>query len=534
MISLSEVLRLVGRGSTESSGWVVVDVHGGYPTHALAPAQALLQRTESFEGLLARVERRARASWVEGVLVRVGPLTAGLATAHAIGRALGRLADAKRVVGYLPQVDMRSLLATARLAEVVAPEAAEVSVPGFAVEQVYVGAFLSRHGITFENLRIREYKSALTRFSDEHMDEHNREQLTAYLASIEQTWLEEVAHARGIGMELASGWFDAGFSSAKQLLDAGLITRVAHDDELVTTTETPLGRTLEFIGDELLVRKAAQGRDGVTVVPVIGGIVGGRSRPTPPLPFGSGPMAGADTVVAAIRRADRDEHTGAIVVYVDSGGGSAMASDLIGRAVAQASKPVVAVMGEVAGSGGYYVLARADHVVSSPFTITGSIGVLVGKPVLEGFNERHGLNPEVVGRAQAVWASPNRRFSDGERAWAEKVMDEVYARFVDRVAEGRGLTAQRVDEIGRGRIWSGRDALGIGLVDELGDLEAGVAAARRLAGLEADAPVRVLPPRWQLPGTPTLGRDAASTVAALWPFGAERVLTWMDSSLTIR
>ena len=109
MVSLSEVLRLLGRASGEPAGWVVVDIHGGYPTHALAPVQALVQRTDSFEALLARLELLGRSAWVEGVLVRVGTVTAGLATSHAIGRALGRLADTKRVVGYLPRVDMRSL-----------------------------------------------------------------------------------------------------------------------------------------------------------------------------------------------------------------------------------------------------------------------------------------------------------------------------------------------------------------------------------------------------------------------------------------
>lgn len=527
--------QLVGGRTPEGVGdWVVLDVHGSYPLHAHAPGLALLQRTESFESLAARLERLGQLDWVEGVLVRVSQLTAGFATAQAIGRALGRLAERKRVVGYLPQVDMRSLLVTARLAEVVAPAAAEVSLPGLAAEQVYLGAFLARHGIEFENLRIGDYKSALTPFSQERMDEFNREQLSVYLASAEESWLEEAAGARGIPLEAARGWFDAGFSSAQQLLDAGLITRVGYDDETVTTLDPHWGRTLELVGDQFLARRAAKGRDGVTVVPVVGAITSGRSRPTPPLPFGPGPIAGSDTVVAALRRADRDEHTKAIVLSVESGGGSALASDLIGRAVAHCGKPVVAVMGEVAASGGYYVLAQADHVVASPFTITGSIGVVIGKPVLEGFNQRHGLNPEVVGRERALWASPNKRFTDDERAWAEKVMHQVYGRFVDRVAAGRGLTAEKVDEIGRGRIWSGRDAAAIGLVDELGDLRTGVDAARRLAGLDQDAPVRTLTPGFQLPGAPTLGKDPASTLAALWPFGQERVLTWMDTSLTIR
>lgn len=537
MVDAVGVWRLLSGGRMPGGAdgaWVLLDVHGSYPAFAHAPAQALLQRGESLESLVARAEQLGAVPWVEGVLVRVSQLTAGLATAQAIGRALGRLADRKRVVGYLPQVDLRSLLVTARLDEVVAPEAAEVSLPGLAVEQLFVGTFLGRHGIEFENLRIGQYKAALTPFSQDHMDEHNRQQLTQYLASAEEAWLEEVAGTRGVPLEAARGWFDAGFSNARQLLDAGLITKVGYDDELVTPVDPHWGRTLDLVGARVKARRAAKGRDGVTVVPVVGAITSGRSRPAPPLPLGTGPIAGSDTVVAALRRADRDEHTKAIVLYVDSGGGSALASDLIGRAVARCGKPVVAVMGEAAGSGGYYVLAQADHVVASPFTITGSIGVVIGKPVLEGFNERHGLNPEVVGRDRALWASPNRRFTEDERAWAENVMNEVYGRFVDRVADGRALSPERVDEIGRGRIWSGKDAAAIGLVDELGDLNAGVQAARRLAGLAEDAPVRTLSPHFQLPGAPTLGKDAASTLTALWPFGQERVLTWMDTGLTIR
>lgn len=548
MPRLPALLRLaVGRDSSATApDWVVLDLHGSYPAHRSAdPVQAVLHRSESLEGLTARLERIADADWVAGVLVRVTGLTAGLATSDAIGRALGRLDADKRVVVYLPQVSMRTLLVGARVREVVAPESAEVMVPGFAAERTFYGSFLSRHGIAFENLRIREYKSALTRFSEDHMDSHDREQLTAYLDSAERTWLTTLHGARQVDGDVARRWFDPDedvprtwfaeeLTNATQLLDTGLVTRVAYDDEIVTPVEQHWGRALELLLGELGAKKAARKADGVTVVPVIGPIVSGRSRPTPPVPFLPGPTAGADTVVAALRKADRDERTRAIVLYVDSPGGSALASDLVCRAVERCTKPVVAVMGEVAGSGGYYVLARADHVVASPFTLTGSIGVVVGKPVLTQLNERHGLNPEVVGREEALFDSPNRPFSDAGRAWAERMMHEVYDRFVDRVATGRGLTRERVDEIGRGRIWSGADAVELGLVDEIGDLDAGVAAARRLAGLPADAPLRAAGGGFTLPGTPTFGKDPARTLAGLWPFGQERVLTWMDETVTIR
>ncbi|WP_205739552.1 S49 family peptidase [Georgenia sp. SYP-B2076] len=538
MVRLPEMIRLaLGRDSHEGGGpdWVVMDLHGSYPTHrSLAPVQAVLQRSETFEGLAERLDRIGKTPWVKGVLVRVTGLTAGLATAEAIGTVLGRLAARKRVVAYLPHVSMRSLLATATLTEVVAPESAEVSVPGFAAEQVFFGAFLARHGVTFENLRIREYKSALTPFSQDHMDEFNREQLTAYLGSAEEGWLAALAGARGVGVERARAWLDADLTNADQLLEAGLITRIAYDDEIVTPVDPHWGRALELMRPQLSAKKLTRHADGVAVVPVVGMIVSGRSRGGPPLPFLGGPRAGSETVVAALRRAQRDSHTKAVVLFVDSGGGSALASDVICRAVATLGKPVVAVMGEIAGSGGYYVLAQADRIVASPYTLTGSIGVVVGKPVLTQFNERHGLNPEVVGRERALFASTARGFSEDQRAWAERMMREVYDRFVQRVATGRGLSAERVDEIGRGRIWSGRDALGIGLVDELGDLDAGIAAARRLAALADDAPVRTVGAGLALPGAPTFAREGTAALADLWPFGQERVLTWLDRSVTIR
>jgi len=148
----------------------------------------------------------------------------------------------------------------------------------------------------------------------------------------------------------------------------------------------------------------------------------------------------------------------------------------------------------------------------------------------------------------ALFGSPNRAFSDAERAWVERMMDEVYARFVARVADGRSLSPERVDELGRGRIWSGADALAHGLVDELGDLDAGITVARRLAGLPDDAPVRALTAGFTLPGVPVPGREAAAGVgaagvagavttallASVWPFGEEPVLTWFDAAVTIR
>ncbi|HNQ99671.1 MAG TPA: signal peptide peptidase SppA, partial [Trueperaceae bacterium] len=191
-----------------------------------------------------------------------------------------------------------------------------------------------------------------------------------------------------------------------------------------------------------------------------------------------------------LRAAGRDKSTKAVVFHVESGGGSALASDLIGREVELLAKrmPVVAVMGGVAGSGGYYVLTHATRVVAQPTTLTGSIGVVTLKPVLKELYDRYGVNVESLerGRFAEVMAS-HKPFSPGDRELLERYIGEVYERFVMRVAAGRGLSSERVNEIGRGRIWSGADAKELGLVDELGGLGLGLRLAKELAGLPHDA-----------------------------------------------
>lgn len=238
-------------------------------------------------------------------------------------------------------------------------------------------------------------------------------------------------------------------------------------------------------------------------------------------------------MIAALRQADREQRTAAIVLYVDSPGGSALASDLICQAVAACRTPVVAVMGEVAASGGYYVLARAAHIVASPYTLTGSIGVVVGKPVVAELENRQRLTAEPVGRDLALFASPHRPFSAAQRHWAETLMHETYDRFVAEVARGRGLEPSQVHDLARGRVWSGADAKRIGLIDDVGDLEAGVAAARRLGNLKDDAEVHTVGASIRQRRGLQFAADPADLLRHQWPFGQEAALTWMAPGITV-
>ncbi|GGQ97850.1 signal peptide peptidase SppA [Deinococcus ruber] len=523
-------------GGVTRPTWIVLDIAGEYP--ALSPGNplaALLNRQDTQEALLARLERLQHADWLHGVLFRFGSFTAGLSTSRTLRDAFARLSETKRTIAYLPTLSMPALLAASGTREIVAPESAEVNLLGLGLEVMYLGEFLKKHGIGFENLRIREYKSALTRFSDDRMDDFNREQLGVLLDSMEAAWVKDLAEKRGLDEAAVRGWLDQPLSSAAAARDAGLLDRVAYEDELIGPATRPVTAVLDLLRPP---RRPAGGSDAgrIAIVPVVGTIVTGKSQRNP-LPLFGGVSAGSDTVVAALRRAAEDKKTKAVVLYVDSGGGSALASDLIWREVQQLQKPVVAVMGRVAASGGYYVLAAANTVLASPYTITGSIGVVSGKPVLEEFNRRQGLNPEGVSRHDtALMYSSARAFNDTQRHLVERSIEEVYQRFITRVADGRGMTPERVNELGRGRIWSGQDALALGLIDELGDLHTAVQRACELSGLPYGAPTWTAGPKNRGP-LPEFAQEAADEAASLHltaglPSG--QVMLWLDSDLHIR
>jgi protease-4 len=235
-------------------------------------------------------------------------------------------------------------------------------------------------------------------------------------------------------------------------------------------------------------------KPSLAVVTLEGPIVNGRGG-RQFLPIGSS-SAGGDTIAAALRTAAADDSVSAIVLRVESPGGSVTASETIWREVTRArdrGKPVVVSMGSVAASGGYYVAMNADAIVANPATITGSIGVITGKLVVRDLKERLGVASDAVRtNANADAWSIDTPFTPEQRAHREAEADLFYADFVERVAQGRNLTTEAVDAVARGRIWTGADALERGLVDELGGLRTAVCRAKILAGLDEDADVRLV------------------------------------------
>jgi len=260
-------------------------------------------------------------------------------------------------------------------------------------------------------------------------------------------------------------------------------------------------------------------RKRVALVTLTGAIVRGRSRRLPvPLPFVGGEQAGSGSVVAALRAAEKNRRVAAVLFYVDSPGGDALASDLIWREVERirAKKPVVVLMGNAAASGGYYVSAAASHVVARRSTLTGSIGVLAIRPVALGLYEKLGISPVSLERgARAGLLDPSRRPNPDELLVIEGQIGRIYAEFKDRVARGRKMELPDLEGIAGGRVWTGSEALDLGLVDEVGGFREALGKARELGGIERDVPgvlTKVNPPKG---GRPSPGEPAQSAVDAI-------------------
>jgi protease IV len=376
----------------------------------------------------------------------------------------------------------------------------DMCLTGLAAEVPFLKGVLDKAGITPQMAQRHEYKNAANLFTEEGFTEAHREATVRWVTSTLEQLVAGIAAGRGLDVDTVLDLIDRAPLSATDAVEAGLVDRLGYRDEVYADLRRRIGAdedeaepVLLFIGRygpskvEAIKRKVTRepGDDEVVaLVNVHGPIHLGRSGRQP---F-SGGSAGSDSVGAAIRAAAKADDVKAIVLRVTSPGGSYVASDAIWREVATAretGKPVVVSMGDVAASGGYFVAMGADRIVAEPGTITGSIGVVAGKQVVEGLAERIGLTHDhVVEGDHALMFSPFNRFTEGEWDTLNAWLDRIYADFTAKAAQGRRLPVERVHEIARGRVWTGADARERGLVDELGGLDHAVNVARDRAGLE--------------------------------------------------
>lgn len=394
-----------------------------------------------------------------------------------------------------------------------------VGLIGFATNALFLRDALDKVGIEAQFVARGEYKSAANVFTEDGYTDAHRESDTALVQSLHAQVRRAVAASRGIDADALDALADRAPLLRDDALQAGLIDRIGFRDQAYTHMAELVGAegdsardgddedapsrlylsryahaTAERPGPSLPILPGRKPKPAIAVVTVAGSIVSGRGGPQLS-PMGSS-SAGGDTIAAALRDAAADDAVAAIVLRVDSPGGSVTASETIWRAVArarEAGKPVVASMGAVAASGGYYISAGTDAIVANPGTITGSIGVITGKLIVRDLKERLGVRNGVVRtNANADAWSNDAPFTAAQQAQVEAEADLFYTDFVARVAEGRNMAADAVEKVARGRVWTGADAAEHGLVDELGGLATAVRRAKILAGLDPDAEVRTV------------------------------------------
>ena len=530
---------------------VVLPISGPYPelTSVRDPLPfpfsllPLFPQEVSLENVRATMETIGADRRVQSVILRFDTLQAGPSTLYSLRHHLRDLRDqGKRVVAYLPGASTWDYYLASACDEIVLPQSGRLSALGLRAEAVFLKDTLALVGLEPDLEAIAEYKVTPDTFRRSTMSEPHREMLDAILDSYFGEIVTAIAEGRGLTPARVRELIDAMPLTAAEAVEAGLADAVLYEDELAHhlgdgTTSVPL---LTWREAARWLRKPVKwlARQTIGVVSLEGLIVPGHSHRVPlpvPLPLVEA-QAGAETVVQALRQAEANERIAAVILHVETPGGSALASDLICREVRRLRerKPVVVLMGGQATSGGYYVSALAHRIVARPTTLTGSIGIWGGKFVAADFYGKLGIGREAVQRgAMAGLYSEMTPFSEEERVRVRRDLGEAYARFKALVAEGRGMTEEQVEEIGRGRVWTGAQAHEIGLVDELGGFETALALAKELAGLEPEqeyAVVQVCPPRHEL--LPPGDGGLKTLLAALRTLAHGRV--WALAPWTVR
>ncbi len=430
------------------------------------------------------LRRGAGDARITGVVLRVGPLLTGFAKAQEIRSAIRAFRESGKPV--IARVEIGSLLDlyVASAADTVVQIPSGNYLLGLVSRRQYYRELLDTIGIEFEAFHTGPYKTAMSGYTATDMSAEERSAIEALLDDLYEQLVADIAADRELEPTQVRDAIDLGLLSAQDAVEHGLTDRLAFDDEL---TE------LAGSGGSVTVREYNNanaepwsfGKPAIALVHVDGMIVPGSPGGSP---FGGGGIAGGDRIAAALRAARSDNAVRAVVVRIDSPGGAVTGSDVIWREVALTAEemPVIISMSDVAASGGYWIATAGTRVLAMPGTYTGSIGVVMARFHLAGTYDKLGIGNAVVKRGNnADIFVDSQPLSSEQRERLQASVDATYEIFLEKVAAARGLSRDEVEQLASGRVWTGQQALELGLVDELGGLRAALSAARREAGLDA-------------------------------------------------
>ena len=453
------------------------------------PFASLFQESQGLDEILNAIEVASKDDDIKGISINNNFTLAGLAQTQEIRRALLDFKNNDKFIYTFSDFYMQKDYYLASVADsIFINPVGAIDFKGLASEVLFFKDLQEKTGVKMEVIRHGKYKSAVEPFLENEMSDANRTQIKELLSSLWTSMVQEISDGRNIlpidlnNIADSLGGRTPEFALASRLID-GIVFHDQYEEKLKRAVGSVLDSDLNIIALEDYLKRSnpkmkKSGKDKIAVIFAQGEIIYGEGGPD---------QIGQGMMNEAIIKAKEDDKIKAIVLRVDSPGGSALSSDIIWREIelAKEKKPVIVSMGNVAASGGYYIAAGADKIFAEPTTITGSIGVFGVVPNMTDLAADIGINAEQVGtNKNSVDYSLFEPMTDGFRNLFQEGIEDVYQTFLSRVSEGRGISMAEADSLAQGRVWSGVDAKRIGLVDELGNLNDAIEAAAEMAKLD--------------------------------------------------
>jgi len=401
----------------------------------------------------------------------------------------------KKVLCSFEDAGAKALYVCANADRVVVTPAGGVRYAGLASQYIYLKGLLDKIGVRAEFIRVGPHKSAPEQFTNDHAGPVAAADYEDLLRNQEAVFVRNMSLYRHLSEEHVREETRKGPFVASEARAAGFLDGVAFDDELERATKELVGHDVQYVKyeDETMAAEAFDAPPKIAILYLDGDIVDGRSQHIPLLDMR---LVGSYSMAETIKQLREDSTVRAVVLRIESPGGSSLASDVMWRELVLLgkAKPLIVSMGTLAASGGYYVASASKNIFALPLTITGSIGVFYGKADVSGLLGKIGVTIDTYKTAPRADAeSLFRGFTPDEEQELHRKVEQFYATFLERVSQGRGMTKEQVDAVGRGRVWTGQQAIGKGLVDHLGGMREALEAARTAASLPADAPIEEAP-----------------------------------------
>jgi protease-4 len=467
--------------------------------------------------LTARIRKAASDGKIDGLLLTLGNPSMGMAQAEELREAIASFRKAgKKVYVYTEAADLKDYVVASAADQIAVMPSGSLDLHGMAMELMYMRGLLDKLGLEADVIKMGKFKGAMEPLTDRKPSEATLEAMNLMLDDMYNAAVGHIAAGRNMTAEQVKKLIDEGPFTAEEALARKLVDKVTYLENFKQELKQDAGGNLTVLENYGVTKKeldlnfdnpfallklfselmnpkqaAKDNSPKIAVVYAEGPITSGESAQS----LMGGSSLGSDTFNKAIKAAREDASVKAVIVRIDSPGGSALASEAMWREIQATAKvkPVIASMGNVAASGGYYIASAASVIVAEPTTITGSIGVIGGKIVMKGAYEKLDIGVTRLQRgANAGIYSSSEKWTDGERAVIERHMKTIYDVFLDRVAAGRNKDRDSIHKLAQGRVWSGAAAKERGLVDELGGLEKAVSLAADTAGIR-DYKIEVLP-----------------------------------------